>query len=131
MTHRMETYEREDGKRDWRIVHGDDVTATSGGQGFNNEEDALASLFGNFFDEWDDSFLELYQKWQNYAGSKPPEQTPETQEGVPVAEQKQPAPEGYPEDHVAQDEALVNQELTRAAGDDDKVVPGGQDETDA
>lgn len=90
MTHRMETYEREDGKRGWRFLSGEDITATDGGQGYNNEEDCLAGLFGNFFDEWDDSFLELYQRWQKYAGSKPPTQTPETQEGVPVAEHMKP-----------------------------------------
>ena len=88
MTHRMETFERKDGKRGWRILSGDDVTATDGGQGYNNEEDCLAGLFGNFFDQWDDSFLELYQKWQSYAGQKPPEQTPETQEGMPVLERE-------------------------------------------
>jgi hypothetical protein len=104
MTHRMETYERSDGKRGWRFLVDDDVTATDGGQGYENEKDCLAGLFGNFFDEWDDSFLELYQKWQSYKGVEPPAQTPETQEGVPVAEQVQPP---TPEEDAAADDAIL------------------------
>jgi hypothetical protein len=72
----METYEREDGKRGWRIKVVDDVVATDGNQGYENEEDALDSLFGIFFGAWDESFLELYAKWQNYASQKGHE-TPE------------------------------------------------------
>jgi hypothetical protein len=72
----METYERADGKRGWRIKVQDDVVATDGNQGYENEGDALNSLFGIFFGAWDDSFLELYAKWQNYAeqrGQEAPE----------------------------------------------------------
>jgi hypothetical protein len=72
MSHSIETYEREDGKRGWRIVSGGDVVANDAGQGYNNEQDSLDALFGMFFGAYDDSFLELYQKWQSYAGEKPP-----------------------------------------------------------
>lgn len=81
--HSVETYERKDGTRGWRIKVGDDITATDGGQGYENEKDCLAGLFGNFFGQWDDSFLELYAKWQAYGGNY--DIPPEAQEGVPVA----------------------------------------------
>lgn len=70
--HSVETYEREDGKRGWRIKSGDDIVATDGGQGYNNEEDALTGLYNIFFGSYDTSFLELYQKWQDYAGQETP-----------------------------------------------------------
>lgn len=83
--HEMETYEREDGKRGWRITVGDDVVATDGGQGYNNEEDCLAGLFGLFFGTWDESFLGLYEKWQSYSGQQGSYDTPAgSVEGPPV-----------------------------------------------
>lgn len=98
--HHVETYEREDKKRGWRITVGGDIVATDGGQGYENEKDCLAGLFGNFFGQWDDSFLELYQKWQKYAGQQY-DVPPEAQEGVPVAiRRKDDAPD--PEEHMAQ-----------------------------
>lgn len=72
----METYERADGKRGWRIKVQDDVVATDGNQGYENEYDSLNSLFGIFFGAWDSSFLELYNKWQEYAEQRGQE-TPE------------------------------------------------------
>lgn len=81
--HSMETYQRADGKRGWRIKVDDDIVATDGGQGYNNEQDCLAGLFGNFFGTWDESFLELYEKWQKYAGSQYTV-PPEAEAGIPV-----------------------------------------------
>lgn len=109
--HTMETYEREDGKRGWRIKVGDEVVATDGGQGYNNEEDALTGLFGVFFGTWDQSFLDLYQKWQGYAGqAQRYDIPPEAQEGVPVRVET-----------PKQDDA----DAPNYASDDVKVVPGG------
>lgn len=83
--HNVETYERADGKRGWRVRSGDDIVATDGGQGYNNEEDCLAGFFGCFFGEWDMTFLELYQKWQQYDGqSSKYTIPPEAMEGPPV-----------------------------------------------
>lgn len=76
--HSIETYDREDGKRGWRAKVGDNIVATDGGQGYNNEEDALSGFFNLFFGSWDTSFLGEYEKWQAYAG-----------------QQENPAPEPY------------------------------------
>jgi hypothetical protein len=85
--HSMETYTRADGKRGWRIVVGSgpnaDIVATDGGQGYETERDCLGGLFGLFFGEWNESFLDLYAKWQSYAGSQY-SVPPEAQEGAPV-----------------------------------------------
>lgn len=68
--HSIETYTRQDGKSGWRALVGDDVVATDGGQGYNNDEDALSGFFGLFFGSWDTSFLGEYDKWQAYAGQQ-------------------------------------------------------------
>lgn len=85
--HHMETYKRRDGKYAWRITVGTgesaDIVATDGGQGYENEKDCLAGLMGNFFGTWDDSFLEVYQRWQSY-GAAAYDVPPEAEEGVPV-----------------------------------------------
>lgn len=108
--HHMETYEREDGKRGWRITVGTgenaDVVATDGGQGYGNEEDALSGLFGNFFGTWDESFLELYQKWQSYAGGQY-SIPPEAKEGIPVHTLDADAPNYENPDNPASEEATA------------------------
>lgn len=84
--HHMEVYKRADGKYAWRITVGKgdnaDIVVTDGGQGYEHKIDCLAGLFGNFFGEWDESFLELYADWQKVGGTY--DVPPEAQEGVPV-----------------------------------------------
>lgn len=82
--HSMYAGQRGDGKWSWHIKVGDDIVASDAGQGYNNEQDCLHSLFGIFFADWDESFLDWYAKWQSFAGENPPEQSPETEEGAPV-----------------------------------------------
>jgi hypothetical protein len=79
----MELVTRQDGRYGWRINVGDDVVATDGSQGYENKKDALHSLFGVFFGDWDESFLTLYADWQAY---HPDQYTkvPGTEDGPPV-----------------------------------------------
>jgi hypothetical protein len=81
--HHVETYETHDGKTGFRIKVGDDIIANDARQGYNNRQDALHSLFGIWFGNWDESFLALYNEWQSYAGEGY-EVPPEAQEGAPV-----------------------------------------------
>lgn len=114
MAHSMETYQRADGKWAWRIKSGDDIAATDGGQGYENESDCLAGLFGNFFDEWDESFLDLYAQWQATKGSGY-DVPPEAQEGAPVHIRT--APPTPAEQAEADDAVLENRVVTDAAAD--------------
>lgn len=92
--HHMEITERADGKHGWRITVGDDVVATDHGQGYNNEQDVLHSLFGLFLGTWDTSFLDLYAKWQSYEGEG--YDLPEgAEEGVPVRIEDDSLPEQF------------------------------------
>lgn len=92
--HRMELTEREDGKHGWRIMVGDDIVATEHSKGYNNTKDALDALFGIFLGTWDTSFLELYEKWQNYAGTS--YDVPDGAiEGAPVHIEDKPMPEKF------------------------------------
>jgi len=79
----VEHYRRADNKWAWRIKVGANVVATDGGQGYENEIDCLASLFGIWFGTWDESFLSLYEQWQSGGGATY-ELPPEAQEGAPV-----------------------------------------------
>lgn len=99
--HSMEMYNRADGKVAWRVSVGGDIVATDAGQGYENEKDALAGLFGLWFGTWDESFLALYQKWQAYADTAQYDIPPEAQEGAPVhIQRKADAPD--PEKHMEQ-----------------------------
>lgn len=141
--HSMEMYKNEAGKFGFRIKMGDDVVAGDMHQGYENEKDCLQALFGQFFGEWDETFLGLYNKWQGYAGTAY-DIPPEAQEGIPVqVRRKADAPD--PEQHMEQmlseaereaDKQAAAQRAGRldadapnySAGDEDVVVPGGDND---
>jgi hypothetical protein len=81
--HHVETYETKDDKIGWRVTVGDNIISSDARQGYENEKDALQAFFGQFFGEWDETFLGLYQQWQGYAGTGY-EPGVLAQEGVPV-----------------------------------------------
>src|SRR5438309_2123750 len=64
--HTIQTYQEESTNADWRwrIVVKDtgDVVADSG-EGYRNKKDMLNSLFGIFFGDYDETFLDLYVEW--------------------------------------------------------------------
>lgn len=80
--HSVEHYVDDAGEHRWRIKVGDDVIAVSP-DGYTDKRNALHSLFGIWFGNWDESFLALYQEWQAFAGEAY-EVPPEAQEGAPV-----------------------------------------------
>lgn len=80
--HHVETYTDDVGETRWRITVGGEVVAVSP-DGYTDKRNALHSLFGIWFGNWDESFLTLYQEWQAYAGEGY-EVPPEAQEGAPV-----------------------------------------------
>jgi hypothetical protein len=80
--HHVEDYTDDAGETRWRITVGDDVVAVSP-DGYTDRRNALHSLFGIWFGNWDESFLSLYQEWQAFAGEAY-EVPPEAQEGAPV-----------------------------------------------
>ena len=61
--HHIETYEAQ-GKHFWRITTDDDkvLVADSLG-GHDTKHEALKSMFGLFFGDYDESFLTLYAEW--------------------------------------------------------------------
>lgn len=67
--HTIESYKDASGEWRWRIWAGNkhDIVADSG-QGYTRERDSLTALFGIYFGQYDESFLEVYGKWQSYAG---------------------------------------------------------------
>jgi uncharacterized protein YegP (UPF0339 family) len=69
VTNHIDSYKDEAGEWRWRIKIGDDIIADSG-EGYTRERDALHGLFAIYFGAYDDSFLELYGKWQNYSGEE-------------------------------------------------------------
>jgi uncharacterized protein YegP (UPF0339 family) len=67
MAHSLESYKDASGEWRWRIKANGNIVADSG-EGYKNEKDALTSLFGIYFAEYDESFLDVYTRWQQYAG---------------------------------------------------------------
>jgi hypothetical protein len=84
----MRVGQRGDGKWTWVIKVGDDVVASDANQGYENEKDCLHSLFGMFFGTWDESYLDLYEKWNSYGGEAQ-NLPPEAQQGPNVLVQTQ------------------------------------------
>jgi uncharacterized protein YegP (UPF0339 family) len=75
-SNKVETYKRSDGKWAWRITAKrgnlpDAIIATDGGQGYENEADALNSLFSVFFGTYDTSFLAAHNRWAETSGAVP------------------------------------------------------------
>lgn len=69
--HKIECYQDARGEYRWRIRVGDDIVADSS-EGYTDKRNALTSLFGIYFGQYDESFLELYGQWQAYAGVEAP-----------------------------------------------------------
>ena len=69
--HAIKDYKDKDGKWRWNITvtpgtpagTEPDIVADSG-QGYNNKQDMLNSLFGIFFTDYDESFMRLFEEWQ-------------------------------------------------------------------
>ena len=126
--HHMEITDRPDGKHGWQITVGDDIVATDHGQGYNNKQDALHSLFGIFLGTWDTSFLDLYEQWQSYEGTG--YDLPEgAAEGVPVRIDE-PMPEQFADASAVFSEATEGQLGSPAQGHGDHIHTGlGTDDT--
>lgn len=102
--HKIYTGERGDGKWSWHIKVGDDIVASDASQGYNNEQDALHSLFGIFFGTWDESFLDAYARWQSYGGEQS-NLPPEAESGPNVLTEQQLKSIAIPEDAPIVDDA--------------------------
>jgi hypothetical protein len=58
----IETY-LDGGHHCWRILDEDNEVVADSDGGYATEHEALTSLFGIFFGDYDESFLVLYAKW--------------------------------------------------------------------
>lgn len=74
--HEVQTYQDEASDWRWRVIVTPgtpggteaDIIAVSS-EGYKNKEDMMASFFGVFFGEYNESFLALYNEWDP-TGSK-------------------------------------------------------------